>query len=138
MSKAWKVAGPAVLLACMFVAVIGLGYATLALTGTLHDGVSSGGRMARELNLTPGEEEAFIPLYQEYRKELDEARKGLREARENLPSNNGATLTEEEASGRIEAYIEALGNEKAVVEKFNNRFLEIIPGHKAARVFADR
>jgi hypothetical protein len=91
------------------------------------------GYLTSKMNLTGEEAQVFWPVYNEYRAEADAHReegiKKLKEYRENR-----SDLSEAEVKAYLSSKFEHERAAIAIEEKYFNRFLEVLPAEKVARL----
>lgn len=91
------------------------------------------GYLTSKMSLTAEEAQVFWPLYNEYRAEADAHReKGIQKLKEYLENRND--LTEEEVKAYLSSKFEHEREAIAIEEKYFDRFLEVLPAEKVARL----
>lgn len=94
------------------------------------------GFLTQKLDLTPEEAQVFWPVYNQYAKEAKECQKAVRQARKALrPGKDQPAYTEVQAKTAIDTFVKAVEAEKALLAKYNPKFLKVLPAPKVAKLY---
>jgi len=86
--------------------------------------------ITKELELTSEEAQKFWPVYNEYSNEREELRKQRRESIKVTEE-----MTDAEATKAIENMLTLREKELALQREYINKFLEVLPGKKVAKLY---
>ena len=86
----------------------------------------------QQLDLSVAEAEKFWPVYNEYNKEVEEARAASREA---MMKMNDPNKKADELKAALKEYTDSQKKEAQLTEQYINKLLRVIPVEKVAKVF---
>jgi len=86
----------------------------------------------QQLDLSVAEAEKFWPVYNEYNKEVEEARNGIREA---MMQMNASNKKSDELKAALKQYTDSQKKEAQLTEQYINKLMRVMPVEKVAKVF---
>ena len=87
----------------------------------------------QQLDLSVAEAEKFWPVYNEYNKEVEEARMANRKATMEM---NNPQKTSDEVKAAIKTFVDSQKKEAQLTEQYVNKLMKILPVEKVAKVFS--
>ena len=90
--------------------------------------------ITENLDLTPDEAEKFWPVYNQLEKEKESAQKRRRELEKKV-KDGGESLSESETIKLTSDFAGSLEKEGALMKKYNEEFLKILPPKKVLRLY---
>lgn len=91
--------------------------------------------ISTEVNLTPEEAQAFWPVYNEVWSALDKARHNVMKSYGDLVEGTKNNVGEKELKNLLDAYTGALATEHRIKEERYQKFLEVLPLEKVAKIY---
>ena len=91
--------------------------------------------LSTEVNLTPEEAQVFWPVYNEVWSSLDKARHNVMKSYGNLVEGTKNNVGEKELKSLLDAYNEAMSREHKIKEERYQKFLEVLPLEKVAKIY---
>lgn len=86
----------------------------------------------QQLDLSVAEAEKFWPIYNEYNKEVEQARAGIRGA---MMKMNDPNKKADELKAALKEYTDSQKKEAQLTENYINKLLRVMPVEKVAKVF---
>lgn len=86
----------------------------------------------QQLDLSVTEAEKFWPVYNEYNKEVEEARAGIRHA---MGVMNTPGKSADELKAALKTYVDSQKKEAQLTENYINKLMKMMPAEKVAKVF---
>jgi len=86
----------------------------------------------QQLDLSVAEAEKFWPVYNEYNKEVEQARAGIRGA---MMKMNDPNKKADELKAALKEYTDSQKKEAQLTENYINKLLRVMPVEKVAKVF---
>lgn len=86
----------------------------------------------QQLDLSVAEAEKFWPVYNEYNKNVEEARAGIRDA---MGVMNNSQKSSDEVKAALKKYVDSQKKEAQLTEQYIDKLMKIMPVEKVAKVF---
>lgn len=86
----------------------------------------------QHLDLSVEEAQKFWPVYNEYNKDVEQARANIREAMKNM---NDPAKSSDEIKAALKAYTDSQKKEAQLTEQYVNTLMKVMPVEKVAKVF---
>lgn len=88
-----------------------------------------------ELDLTPEEAQVFWPVYNQYSKDLWKAHRNTMKLFVEMEKGD-ESMTAKEREAKVDAYVNALGQENNVLSDYHPKFKKVLPVEKVCKLYA--